>query len=144
MGIKSGRLCLVYQIQDLSINNLVCNNGDIITSDEELYISINKLLEEYKTDKFDKVLKFFKSKDFNVSGICLKSLPVTSLTNRLLNLINLCVGGQNGTDLIHLPFEGTVLEQPNVFIEAYHIFVEEINKWYDLKSKEKPKDETHK
>ena len=43
------------------------------------------------------------------------------------------MGGFSGTELIHLPFSGTILEQPNLFIEGYQIYIDEYNKYRQYK-----------
>lgn len=87
----------------------------------------------YKTDRIEVALKQFKLRNGRITGICPKSFPKSEETIELLSLINICVGGQSGTELIHLPYGGTILNQPNKFIEAYFVFVNEYNKY--LKSK---------
>lgn len=143
MGKRAGRLCLFYQV-DLgedtleydTINTLGHIYGEI-KSNDDLFYSTGKLLEFYKTDKVDLVLKYIRLQGTRISGVCPKSYPKSDLSIRLLGKLNICLGGSNGTELVHLPYEGTIFDQPNIFIEAFYIWVDEFNKY--IKSKPKPK-----
>lgn len=74
-------------------------------------------------------MKFFAPEDSKVSGICMKSFPKSQLSLHLLSKLNLCLGGENGNELKHLPFKGTILDQPNLFIEAYYVYTDEVSKY---------------
>jgi len=141
MGNKRGRLCFIYQL-DFDEHTLYykCKVeqeeiSEEVHSDNEFQQSLGFILEMYKTDRVEGGLKRFGLKDTKISGICIKSFPKSPLTSKLLELIYLCTGGQSGVDLVHLPFEGTVLDQPNIFIEAYSIFTQEYNKYMKEKTK---------
>jgi hypothetical protein len=87
----------------------------------------------YKTDRVEIALKRITDLKTKVSGICMKSFPHTPLTEHLLSRIYLCIGGANGTDLVHLPEHGSILEQSNIFIQAYNVYLSEYHKF--MKSK---------
>lgn len=147
MGNVTGRLCFFYQI-DLSEDILSYwyetkegrFSGEVY-NEEEFNQAIQEILDAYKTDKIEVALKRFKIVGQKVTGICAKSFPRTDLTRQLLSMINLCVGGASATEIMQLPYEGTILQQPNVFVEAYYIFVDEYNRFIKMKT---PKDaKTH-
>lgn len=100
-----------------------------VQSDIELYRIVKEILEIYSSDRLEIALKFFTLENSRISGICLKSFPKSQLSLHLLSKLNLCLGGDNGNELKHLPFEGTILEQPNLFIEAYYIYTDEVSKY---------------
>lgn len=134
MGNKRGRLCLLYQV-DLEEDKLRYGakliSGEV-DSEESFLESVSKILEAFKTDRIEVALKSFRlpdNQDKRISGICLKSFPRTRLTSRLIEMLNMCMGGQSGVELIHLPFAGTILNQPNIFIQAYFIYSDEVNKF---------------
>ena len=138
MGNKAGRLCLLHQVTDLEEQHLKyrCQTSlgkieGLVKSEDELYHAISVILDFYKTDQIEvsiKILEYDK-----IKGLCIRSFPQTYLTQNILSLINLCVGGQSGTDLIHLPYQGTILDQPNLFIQAYYIYVGEVSRFYRTK-----------
>jgi hypothetical protein len=143
MGNRSGRICFLHQI-DFETDTLNYNSAtksDTITgtiqSESDLTEAISNLLKLHATSKIEIALKQIRYK--NLYGVCIKSFPRTLLTNSLLNLIMLCTGGFNGTELTHLPFKGTILEQPNIFIEAYNIYTDEHNKYVQEKRKDDKK-----
>lgn len=147
MGSKPGRLCLLYQVdfaEDILLYKTITKQGPLngeIRNDDDLYLSLYKLMEHHKTDRVDLVLKYIKFKGTRLSGVCPKSFPKTDLSIRLLGLLNMCLGGENGTQLVHLPFPGTILDQPNIFIESHYIWVDEFSKYMKVKqSKEKQPD----
>jgi hypothetical protein len=135
MGKRSGRLCFLYQLE-LGDDKLTytCKSpestlqGEVETF-EDFQDSISLILELYNTDRIEVALKQFRLVGTSFRGICPKSLPRLPLTSYLLDMIYTCVGGENGTDLINLPFEGTILDQPNLFIQAYNIYVNEQSRW---------------
>ena len=149
MGSRPGRLCLLYQIdfsEDVLEYKTITRQGPLsgeIKTDEDLYIAFFKLLEHHKTDKIELILKYIKYKGHRISGVCPKSVPKTDLSIKLLGMLNICLGGENGNQLVHLPFEGTIIDQPNMFIEAYYIWVDEFARYMKAKQ-EKDKRTTNK
>lgn len=140
MGNRSGRLCFIYQI-DFSEHTLTYDvksqTGRLIgevNSDEEFYDAVDKLLDNHKSDRIEIALKFFKLKGSRLVGICPKSFPRTELTSSLLSVIYMCMGTEG--QLLHLPFEGSILEQPNLFIEAHAIYLDEYNKFMNEERKQ--------
>ena len=136
MGKRRGRLCFAYQIDfeegdelEYSVTGRDSTINGNISSFETFEYAITQLLNFYRTERIEVALKFIRLKNSNISGICPKSFPKSQLTIHLLGLLNLCMGGHNSTELVQLPYLGSILEQPNLFIEAYYIFVEEFNKW---------------
>jgi len=135
MGNRPGRLCLIYQIdfaEDVLEYKTITRQGPMngeIKSEDDLYIAIIKLSEHHKTDKTDLVLKYIKLKGSRSGGICPKSVPKTDLSIKLLGMLNICLGGENGNQLVNLPFAGTIMDQPNLFIEGYYIWVDEFSKY---------------
>ncbi len=134
MGTRKGRICFYYQIDfNSDVLEYSCSvpektiSGEV-TSIEEFQNVCSSILELYKADRIEIALKQFRIKNTRITGICAKSFPKTQETVDLLSLINLCTGGQSGTELFHLPYSGTILDQPNKFIEAYFIFCNEFNK----------------
>ena len=141
MGKVRGRLCLLYQVdfeEDVMVYSASLPSGRLageVTSQEELVDAISELMDAYATDRIEPILKLF-SLPGKVSGICPKSFPRSSLTSQLLSLINLCVGGESGVQLVQLPFSGALTDQPNVFMQAYSVFVEEHHIWTSRKRRE--------
>jgi hypothetical protein len=135
IGARRGRLCFSYQLDlDEDYLKYSCKTkdeevGGIVKSIDEFYYAVNEILTLYKTNRIEVALKQFTLNESNVSGVCPKSFPKTKLTSGLLSILNLTIGGQSGTELMQLPYSGTILQQPNVFIEAYYIFVDEYNKY---------------
>ncbi len=149
MGNKSGRICLIYQIdfdEDKLEYRTIARDDKLegtVESEEQLYDAVSELLDIHKTERLEAALKFFRFN--NISGICPKSFPRTSLTIKLLSLLNLCVGGETGTEIKHFPYEGGILEQSNIFVQAYYIWCDEYSKFIKLlrqKSKVKDNNET--
>ena len=144
MGSRPGRLCLLYQVdlaEDVLEYKTITRQGPLngeIRTDDDLYIAFIKLLEHHKTDRIELILKYIKLKGTRSSGLCPKSVPKTDLSIKLLGVLNLCLGGENGNQLTHMPFQGTVMNQPNIFIEAYYIWVDEYSKY--MKTKDKKQD----
>jgi len=145
MGNRTGRVCLTYQV-DFSEDALEYYSfvkGDQVSgrivSYEDFYHAIDKLLTLHKTDRIELALKFIKIRTRNgvISGVCPKSFPRTQLTLQLLSKLNLCIGGPNGTDLIHLPFPGTLFDQQNLFVEAYFVYCDEYNKYIKTQKTQK-------
>ena len=132
MGRQKGRLCLLYQV-DFDVDTLSYSSSSAkekvsgtISSFEELYSAIDELLEFHKTDRLEIAFKLIKG---NVGGMCAKSFPMSALSIRLIGMLNLCMGGENGVQLLHLPFAGTLYDQPNLFIEAYYVYLDEHSKY---------------
>ena len=131
MGNKSGRICLIHQIDfdnDILEYNSYIKSGNVsgvIRSGNEFDYAVDRILSLHGTDRIESALRQIRYK--NLTGVCIKSFPRTHLTNALLSLLMLCMGGYSGTELIHLPCTGTILDQPNIFIEAYNIWVNEYN-----------------
>jgi hypothetical protein len=145
MGKLRGRLCLLHQI-DFDTDTLLYDvhnklgesaSGEI-NSVDELMTSISEILSIHKTDDVEIALKFIKLKNSRLSGLCIKSFPRTLLTNMLFNRLSLCLGGENNTDLVHLPDAGTILDQSNIFIQAFNIYRDEKNK-YSFQTQKKAK-----
>lgn len=143
MGARKGRLCFLFQLDfDEYTLEYDCKVPDgeakgEVHSLEEFYSACSRILGLYKINRIEVALKQFKLKNSRLYGICPKSFPRSDEVTHLLSLINLCVGGQSGTELMQLPYPGTILEQPNKFIEAYYIFTNEYNKYVKSKT---PKD----
>lgn len=145
MGKKHGRICLLYQL-NLGEDKLTyfsrAQQKDIqgtVSSEDELFDAISKLLKLHISDRIELALKLFRHEPSALTSVCIKSLPRTQLTNNLLNKIHLCLGGFNGDQLVHLPFEGGLFDQPNVFVEAYYIYRDELAKYRKFKESIKPK-----
>lgn len=51
-------------------------------------------------------------------GVCPKSFPISRQSYYFLELYDLTHGGEYGTELLHLPLTGGVLEQANIFHQA--------------------------
>lgn len=136
MGNHSGRLCFIHQIdfdnndslEWKSATRLGIESG-VVDSIDSLMEGIDKLLTLHKTNRVEVALKFFRNTEKRISGICAKSFPKTFLTNHLLGKLNLCLGGANGNELTHFPCEGTLFDQPNIFIIAYYVYLDELNKF---------------
>lgn len=153
MGSRNGRLCLIYQI-DLESDRLrysgeskIGKVSGTISSESELYGAVDELLSTYASDRIAVGLKRI-SLEGGISGVCVKSFPKSQLTSEILGLLNICLGGHNGTDLVHLPCSGTILDQPNIFIESYFIYVNEYSKYWKEQresesNKSKAKDESN-
>lgn len=148
MGARPGRLCLLYQVdfgEDVLEYKTVTRQGPLsgdIKSEDDMYLAIQKLSEHHKTDKVDLVLRYIKLKGKRLSGVCPKSVPKTDMSIRLLSLLNTCLGGDNGTQLLHLPFPGTIIDQPNIFIESHYIWIDEYSRFMKAqREKEKSKSE---
>ena len=145
MGKKNGRICLLYQI-DIDEDELTYssrtkqkNIQGTVSSEGEFFNAISKLLEIHISDRIELALRLFKHQPSMLMGICAKSLPRTQLTNNLLNKIHVCLGGFNGDELVHLPFPGGLFDQPNIFVEAYYIYRDELAKHRKFKEGTKPK-----
>lgn len=143
MGRRTGRLCLLYQI-DIESETLeyysVTRSGEVIgvtNSEISFNHAVNSLLNLHQSDRVEVALKFFKLKNSRTTGICPKSFPKSQLTVSLLSKLNLCLGGHSGVELVHLPYEGGLFDQPNVFIEAYQVYSEEFNKFWRVQRKER-------
>jgi hypothetical protein len=140
MGKRAGRLCLIHQISFDDGDKLrysARNDTDIqgeVDNIDDFHKAVTAILGSYKTDRIEVALKRFSLVDANLSGICIKSFPKSALTARLLSILNLCLGGENGTDFLNLPYPGTIFQQPNILIEAYYIFVNEINRFHKEKT----------
>lgn len=133
MGEKAGRLCFLYQLdfdEHILSFESKAENEEIqgtISSLEEFYSAVQKILDLHKTERIEVALK--KIRLGNIYGVCIKSFPRTPFSSYLLGLINLCVGGESGMEMAHLPFQGTILEQPNLLVEVYNIWCDELSKW---------------
>jgi hypothetical protein len=146
MGKRSGRICLLYQIDFLNEDSLTYRSltrlgevSGIVNSEEEFYESVDKLLDAHKTERLEVALRFYRIG--NINGICPKSFPRTQLSTNLMSIINLCVGGESGTDIQNFPSYGGILEQSNLFIEAYYIWRQEHTsfiKYLKVKAKSAP------
>jgi len=130
MGRSNGRICLLYQVDDYAFSYQASFKGKSIsgtvTSEEEFYDAVESLLDTYMTDRIEVALKFFKYK--GLRGICPKSLPISELSRRLLSLLTLTCGGKHGTELIHLPESGQILDQSNLFLTSYFIYRGEVTR----------------
>lgn len=140
MGSRRGRLCLLYQV-DFESDKLrysgeskIGKASGLISSEPELYRAIDELLSVYAVDRVEVGLRRI-SLDGSVSGVCVKSFPKTKLSSDILGLLNICLGGQTGTDLVHLPYSGTILDQPNIFIEGFYVYMNEHSKYWKQKQK---------
>lgn len=147
MGKRSGRICLLYQIdfdEDKLEYRVIAREDKlegVVESEEQLYDVVSDLLDIYKTERLEVALKFFKFEKIN--GICPKSFPRTQLTVKILSILNLCVGGESGTEVKFFPYPGGILEQSNLFVQAYYIWCDEYSKFIKyIRQKSKTKDET--
>ena len=144
MGKTPGRVCMIYQIDfdedelEYSVKNRFNSVEGNIRNVEEFSAAISALLDFYKTDRVEVALKFIRPVGQRITGICPKSFPKTPLTIDILSKLNLCVGGANGTDLMNFPENGSLFDQPNIFIESYYVYVDEFNKFI-RSQKESPK-----
>lgn len=129
MGRVNGRLCFLHQI-DLDEGDVLQSKVGLITSLEEFYSAVDTILQKAGVTRIELALKNFSLVGSKTYGVCPKSFPKTDLTFRLLSILNLCVGGQNGTDFINLPYSGSLFDQPNLLLEAYYVFVDEANKYF--------------
>lgn len=96
-----------------------------ITSLEEFYEVCSNIADFHVITQIERILKFIGK------GICPASFPLTETSVHLTWLVDQCLGGEGGTDLIHLPYGGGVLDQPALFFEAKDIIVSERAKWYN-------------
>lgn len=132
MGVNKGRICLIHQIDfdnDSLEYNSKTSSGSVsgtIRSLNDFSRAISELLALHGDDRIELALKQINYN--NQYGVCIKSFPQSQLSTRLLNTLFLCMGGFSGTELTQLPYNGTILDQPNIFIEAYNIWVGEYNK----------------
>ena len=132
MGQRSGRLCFLYQVdfsEPLTFSS-DSKDGKVegeINSEEDFYNAVDQILSFHKTDRIEIALKRIRMK--GVSGVCPKSFPRTETTSLLLRKLNLCLGGDSNNELVHLPYAGTILDQPNLFIEAFYVWSDELTKW---------------
>jgi len=132
---------MLYQVdldEDVLLYHSVTREGEVsgeIKNADDLFDATSKLLEHHKTDRVDLVLRYIKLKDTRSSGICPKSYPKSDLSIRLLGKLNICLGGQSGLELVHFPYEGTIFDQPNIFIEAFYIWIDEYNKYMRVKQR---------
>jgi hypothetical protein len=132
MGNQRGRICLIHQVdienETLEYSSSTKDNSvaGVIKSSLDFSTAVSELLRLHGAQRIELALKQIRYG--NQYGVCLKSFPQTRLTTALLNLLMLCLGGFSGTELIHLPDTGTILDQSNIFIEAYNIWVSEYNK----------------
>ena len=146
MGRKPGRVCFLYQIDFSEVTLEFYSKTPIesisgtIESYEDFYSAISRILEFHKTDRVEVGLKRIGIKGKTSRGICVKSFPQTKLTAKILSMLNLCLGGQNGTELVHLPESGTIFDQSNIFIESFYIYVDEVSKYNRIKRIEKKED----
>jgi len=135
---------MIYQVdlgEDILEYNTVTREGPLngeIKSIDDLYYGINKLLQHHKTERVDLVLRYIRLKGTRSSGLCPKSYPKSELSTRLLGKLNICLGGENGTELVHFPFDGTIMDQPNLFIEAFYVWVDELSRYIREKQKTTP------
>ena len=130
MGKSKGRVCLFYQIDFDAEDELYFakeRDAKSIGNDEELFAAVDYLLQTVGSTRVEIALKRIRSS--TNAGICPKSFPRTELTSNLLELLNLCLGGENGMQLVHLPYAGTILDQPNIFLQAFYIYCDEVSKF---------------
>ena len=57
-------------------------------------------------------------------GVCHKSFPLDKTALWYIGIIDLCHGGMSGMDLIRLPLDGTILDQPAIFYDVRNIIIE--------------------
>jgi hypothetical protein len=65
--------------------------------------------------------------------VCPRSFPISPQSFYFLDLYGRTFGGKYGTDLVHLPLGGGVVEQPNIFFEATDIIRSEHSKYVTKK-----------
>lgn len=80
---------------------------------------LDRLEELYETDKVEILLGRIGL------GICLKAYPIERRVDQAIKVLNWCMGGPNGMDLLHLPYDGGIYDQPAYFIQAYEAIVQE-------------------
>jgi hypothetical protein len=112
-----GRDCLLgrnYKSSPLPYSFRVGNKDvkGVIHSEEELFQTIEKAFDVYKTDDIEIALRRIGK------GICPKSFPMTRQSFYFLDIHSKTHGGESGNTLINLPNEGGVLDQPNIFFSA--------------------------
>jgi hypothetical protein len=141
MGKVRGRICLLYQInfeEDVLVYKASLPDRRLsgeVTSQDGFVEAVSELMDAYATDRIEPILKLF-SIPGSINGICPKSFPRSELTSQLLSLINLCVGGESGVQLVQMPYAGALTDQPNLFMQAYSVFVEEHHLWMSRKRRE--------
>jgi hypothetical protein len=50
-------------------------------------------------------------------GVCPRSYPIEQQSMRWIEMVNITGGGEMGSDLLHLPYDGNVMDQPNKFYD---------------------------
>lgn len=117
-NVARGKECLLYR--DLKENPIkysykvrnIPELRGLIRSKEELFSVLDRALQLYKTEDLRVALKRMGR------GVCIKSLPVFQECYYFLDLYNKTHGGETGTELLHLPYSGGILEQPQIFFDA--------------------------
>ena len=105
-------------------------------SEAALFEAIDVALRTYQTEDLQVVLKRLGK------GICPKSFPVTQQSLYFLDIYYKTHGGEYGTDLVHLPNSGGVLDQPNLFFVASDIIARVRSRYFKARLDE-DKNKTH-
>lgn len=98
------------------------------------------MLLNFDTNKVEEVIKLIRSD--TTSGLCPKSFQQLPKITYWLRQVYLCMGGYSGQELVHLPYDGTILDQPNIFIQVYETYVNERNIYneYIIEKEEKERE----
>lgn len=116
-----GRECLLdrdYAAHPISYSFKVRNQPEIsgtIDSQESFYEAVDLAFRTYQTDDISTALRRIGK------GICPRSFPTSSQSLYFLDMYYLTHGGESGLDLVHLPNEGGILDQPSLFFRACEI-----------------------
>lgn len=76
-------------------------------------------------------------------GICLLGIALTSRFAEDIRLLNLCMGGFSGTELVKLPYEGGVSDQPARLLKVYEIVRKEIDDYASSQESHTGTDDAH-
>lgn len=140
MGKVNGRICFINQVdydeffpefQRVKLEN-----------EDDFLVAVDEVLDTFKIDRVEVALKRFGLWKSRIHGVCIKSFPKSLTTLHLLSLLNICLGGESGSELTNLPFEGGILDQSNLFLQAYSVYIDEHSR-HMRETRLKNKNETH-
>jgi hypothetical protein len=134
-----GKICLIYNFEfeeDVLTYPIDKSRQDIgiINSWNDLNYGFNLMSENWKTDEIEHIFKLISNN--KIQGLCPKSYQLLPRIRTLLGHVHLCLGGYSGMELVQLPYPGTILDQPNIFIQVYNIYVDEKCKFDEYMRKE--------
>ena len=101
-----GRLCLLTEEALTLLSNQ--RNSQISSLDQ-----FDGLVESLSTDLSTTDIVALLKK----VGVCPRSYAMDNQSMAWISMINITGGGEMGADLLHLPYEGNVMDQPNKFYD---------------------------